>query len=83
MKPVRPTCSTTYAIANAQARSPNASAMDALMTSATNASAITAPRTGSATGSSQFVTHVDDTHAHHSAHIMMTPSSRPIAVWFS
>ena len=83
MNAVRPTCSTTNAIANVQARSPNASAIATLITNDTNARAITAPRTGSFTGSSQFVTQVVDTHAHHSAQTMITPSSAPSGVWFS
>ena len=69
--------------ANVHARSPNASAIATLITNDTNASATTAPRTGSFTGSSQFVTHVVETHAHHSAQIMITPSSAPSGVWFS
>ena len=54
-----------------------------LITSATNANAITAPRTGSLTGSSQFVTQVVATQLHQSAITMIAPSRAPSGVWFS
>jgi len=52
-----------------------------LMTSATNARAMTAPRTGSFTGSSQFVTHVVATQDHQSATTMIAPSTAPSGSW--
>ena len=58
-------------------------AIEMLMTSATKASEMTAPRTGSFTGSSQFVTHVVATHDHQSATTMMTPSIAPSGSWCS